>query len=82
MTEPALSASNAEPVDERKTLMVAVDCHFVEVGGSFYAGPPLEANFGLGRTTTIDSVRIDWPKSPTQMLTNVPVDAILVVTEP
>ncbi len=33
----------------------------VFVGGSFYAGPPLEAHFGLGAAAIVDEVRVEFP---------------------
>lgn len=44
----------------------------IVAGGSFYAGPPLEAHFGLGRHAVARSVRIVWPSGTSQHLRDVP----------
>ncbi|MDO3643618.1 VCBS repeat-containing protein [Mucilaginibacter sp. L3T2-6] len=38
-------------------------------------------NFGLGKQTSVDSVRIIWPDQSVQMLTNVKADQLLVIAE-
>ena len=52
------------------------------VGGSFYAGPPLEAHFGLGKRLRVDSLRILWPSGVEQEFHDVIGDRILTVREP
>ena len=56
--------------------------HEIFVGGSFYAGPPLEAHFGLGTATVADEVRVVFPSGIEVELTGVAVDQRLVVVEP
>ena len=48
-------------------------------GGSFLAGPPREASFGLGSAATADVVRIDWADGTTTELHNVKADQVLRV---
>lgn len=38
-------------------------------------------NFGLGKQTSVDSVRIIWPDQSVQVLTNVKADQLLVIAE-
>lgn len=49
---------------------------------SFYAGPPVQAHFGLGSATLVETLRIEWPSGRIQILEDVAVDQHLVVTEP
>lgn len=50
--------------------------------GDGWAGVPLEAHFGLGDATSVETVRIEWPSGTVQELTNVTADQILQATEP
>lgn len=51
--------------------------------GTFGAGDPAYAHFGLGDVTRIDRIEIRWPTNPakTQVLTDVAVNQFLEVTE-
>ena len=42
----------------------------------------LNAEFGLGDATIIDSIKVEWPSGIVQMLTDVNVDTFLTITEP
>ena len=54
---------------------------FINSGGSFGAGP-LRQLIGLGKATKIDRLEIYWPTSnQTQIFTDVPIDAVLEITE-
>ena len=48
-------------------------------GGSYLAGPPREAYFGLGDATVADAVRIAWADGTTTELHDVPADQVLRV---
>jgi hypothetical protein len=48
-------------------------------GGS---GNAIEAHFGLGDSTNIDQIRIDWPSGIVQELTNETADQYKIITEP
>jgi len=48
-------------------------------GGSYLAGPPREAYFGLGSATVADAVRIAWADGTTTELHDVPGDQVLRV---
>jgi hypothetical protein len=50
--------------------------------GTGFSGGPLEAHFGLGDATNIDTVRIEWPSGTVQEFQNVAVKQILPITEP
>lgn len=54
-----------------------------EVSGQtgFYGQNSLNAEFGLGDATVIDSIRIEWPSGIVQILTDVAVDQFLTITE-
>jgi hypothetical protein len=43
---------------------------------------PLEAHFGLGDATRIESMLIEWPSGMVQVLKDIPVDTFLVIEEP
>jgi len=43
---------------------------------------PLEAHFGLGDATRIETLRVEWPSGMVQVLKDLPVDTFLVVEEP
>lgn len=58
-----------------------VRMHEITVGGSFYAGPALEAHFGLGRTQKIDSVTVRWPSGLRSRLRDVACDQTLTIVE-
>ena len=51
-------------------------------GGSGFAGHyELQANFGLGDSTNVELVRIEWPSGIAQTLTNVAPKQFLTVVE-
>lgn len=51
-------------------------------GGSYLAGPPREAYFGLDTTPRADLVRIDWANGTTTALRDVTADQVLRVSPP
>lgn len=51
-------------------------------GGDGTSGGSLEAHFGLGDATIIDTLRIDWPSGIVQELRDVATKQHLTVTEP
>ncbi|HEX2648148.1 MAG TPA: CRTAC1 family protein, partial [Candidatus Dormibacteraeota bacterium] len=52
----------------------------VLLGGSYLAGPPLEAYFGLGESTTADSVSVRWANGGESVLRDVSGDQVLKVS--
>ncbi|HZM01395.1 MAG TPA: choice-of-anchor tandem repeat GloVer-containing protein [Candidatus Saccharimonadales bacterium] len=53
----------------------------INTGDGFCAGP-LEAHFGLGNATNIETLRIEWPSGAVQEFPNVAPRQILTITEP
>jgi hypothetical protein len=50
--------------------------------GDGWAGNPLEAHFGLGDATLVETLRIEWPSGTVQEFHNVAAKQFLTVTEP
>ena len=50
--------------------------------GDGWAGVPLEAHFGLGDATNIETLRVEWPSGAVQVLQNVTARQFLTLTEP
>jgi len=50
--------------------------------GDGWAGVPLEAHFGLGGATNVETLRIEWPSGTVQEFQNVGSKQLLTVTEP
>ena len=51
----------------------------IAVGG---AGNPLEAHFGLGNATNVQTLHIEWPSGTVQEFQNVAAKQFLTITEP
>ncbi len=75
--------SNRNGVGARVYAEIGPTTQMVEIvcGGSFYAGPPMVAQFGLGTATLVDRLRIEWPSGIDQELLDVAADQFLVVVE-
>ena len=54
----------------------------VRAGSSYLSMDSVELEFGVGRATKVDRIMILWPSGREQVLTDVPVDQVLLVTEP
>jgi len=54
----------------------------VHTGGSYLSQSQVDPFFGLGGSTTAQSVEIRWPSGKTQKLTNVAADQTVTVREP
>jgi hypothetical protein len=52
----------------------------ITVGG--WGGAPLPARFGLGETTVVERVEIEWPSGKRQTIARPPIDRIVSVNEP
>jgi hypothetical protein len=50
--------------------------------GNGWVGNPLEAQFGLGQATNIETLRIEWPSGTVQQFQNVADRQLLTVIEP
>ncbi|MBI4658864.1 MAG: VCBS repeat-containing protein [Verrucomicrobia bacterium] len=53
----------------------------ISTGGSWVQNP-LEAHFGLGEATNVETLRIEWPSGIVQEIPNVPAKQLLTVIEP
>ena len=51
-------------------------------GSSYLSQSSLEVEFGLGKASVVDQIRILWPSGSKQTLTDINVNQKLVVTEP
>ena len=73
-----------DAIGARITLLVGSQTmtHEVIGGGSYMAGLPLEAHFGLGSATLIDQIRVGWPDNTSTILNDVAVDQYLVIQHP
>jgi hypothetical protein len=50
-------------------------------GQSGYCGQNLMLHFGLGNTTVIDSIKVEWPAGGDQYFTNIPVNQSVTIIE-
>jgi hypothetical protein len=53
----------------------------IDAGHSYLSQNSLEAEFGLGAVTTVDSLVVTWPSGERQVLTTLPVDRTVTVTQ-
>jgi enediyne biosynthesis protein E4 len=53
----------------------------VRSGGSYYSQNDLRVRFGLGRTSKVRTLEVRWPSGQVDVLTDVPVNRVLVVRE-
>lgn len=54
--------------------------HEIVAGGSFYAGPPLEAHFGLGKAREV-TLEIRWPSGIVQTVGPIAPNQVITVVE-
>ena len=54
----------------------------VRSGGSYLSQSDLRLHFGLGASTQVDRIEIDWPSGARQTLTNIAADRVVAVEEP
>ncbi|MCZ6600848.1 MAG: CRTAC1 family protein [Acidobacteria bacterium] len=78
------TVSNRDAVGARVILIAAGISQLRERkgGGSFMSSSDPRLYFGLGDTAKIDRLEIFWPSGQKQVLTGLPVDQVLQVTEP
>ncbi len=80
------TSANRQGIGARITARASCLTQTREIGGgkgTFGAGDPAYAHFGLGAATRIDELTIRWPTSPVkvQKLYNVAVNQFLEITE-
>jgi hypothetical protein len=75
---------NAEAVGARVYVTVGGTRQMRELaaGCNFESQNPVEAHFGLGTATTVDTVRIEWPDAALTVLTGVPANQLLTLKHP
>ena len=54
----------------------------VRAGSSYLSMDSIDLEFGVGAATTVEQITILWPSGRRQLISDVPVDQVLVVTEP
>ena len=50
-------------------------------GGSYLSQSDLRANFGLGKTSGLESVEVTWPSGQRQLFRNVEADKFYLIEE-
>jgi len=77
------SASNHDGVGAKLTLTIGGVNQFRQIisGTSLGAGSQVGAHFGLGTSTTVDTLKILWPSGTVQTFNNLAANQRLVVTE-
>jgi hypothetical protein len=77
------TVSNRFGVGSRVTATASGRTQAAEVltGTSTFSGVQPEAHFGLGASAIVDQVRVVWPSGRVSVLSAVPADQVLVVTE-
>ena len=84
------TGSNADAVGARVLLTALVhpgeeplvQLQEARAGSSYLSMDSIDLEFGLGRATVVDEIKILWPSGRRQVLENVAVDQVLLVTEP
>ena len=78
------STSNRDGIGARITITASGVAQIREMGASqaHMSHSVVPVHFGLGRATQVDIIEIRWPSGIIQTLTDVPVDQLLIVTEP
>lgn len=54
----------------------------VRSGGSYLSQNDLRLHFGLGKSTIIDRLEIDWPSGTKEFKTGLPINRVLTIREP
>jgi hypothetical protein len=77
-------APNTQAIGSRVKTTIGTTTQMREIrAGSNYASQnPALAHFGTGAASTIDELRVEWPTGPDTVMTNVPANQALVITQP
>lgn len=54
----------------------------IRAGSNYISQDPAEAHFGLSSATTVDTLEVQWFSGGSTILTNVPANQLLTITEP
>jgi hypothetical protein len=75
--------SNRDGIGAQIQITTAAGSQYATVttAGSYQSSGDKRAHFGLGSATLVREAEITWPNGITQVLKNLPVDQILIVTE-
>ncbi|MBI1930831.1 ASPIC/UnbV domain-containing protein, partial [Candidatus Poribacteria bacterium] len=78
------TVSNRDGIGARVKVIAGTLTQIREVvsGGSYLSQSSLELEFGLGKATKVDQIIIQWPSGITQIVTDIEVNQMVVVTEP
>ena len=82
--KPVGTSSNRDAIGARVTVEVggASQIREIAAGSSQMGQNMLEAHFGLGMASTVDSVTVVWPSGKVTRLTDVPANQRVTVVEP
>lgn len=74
-------AGNSEAIGARVYVTANGNTQMRELsaGSNFMSQNPVIANFGLGNTTRVDSVRVVWPSGTERLLTDIAADQLLLI---
>ena len=84
------TGSNADGIGARVHLKASISpdddpltqVREVKAGSSYLSMDTVELEFGLGSAKIVDEVQITWPSGRTQTADRLPVDQVVLVTEP
>jgi len=82
-TNPDAKKSNRDAMGARIRITAGGVSQIREIagGGSYLSQSDLRANFGLGKSTVVELVEIQWPSGTKQSFRNVPAGKFYLVTE-
>ena len=81
---PEGTRSNRAGIGARIAISAAGRRQFAQVlsGGSYLSHHDLQVHFGLGSSTLVETLTVQWPSGAVQTLRDVPANQVLVVREP
>ena len=81
---PEGTRSNRAGIGARIAISAAGRRQFAQVlsGGSYLSHHDLKVHFGLGSSTLVETLTVQWPSGAVQTLRDVPANQVLVVREP
>ena len=81
---PEGTRSNRAGIGTRIAISAAGRRQFSQVlsGGSYLSHHDLKVHFGLGSSTLVETLTVQWPSGAVQTLRDVPANQVLVVREP